>query len=241
MKKFPNQFPNPNWAAEDWEILLSKSGSSLSMAPDEIKNNKTLVLKAINKSSLAIEFASANLKDDLEVACSLIDSWEINCHSSPKSFIFLSDRIRSNQNFSKKALDKDLGVYRYLNKEFIVNPNFYLKVFSADNWNYLVFPGFSDNLDMNLFLNIDLSSLSFTRRIVIATEFFNLKPNLKEDGFYSDIFRISSALNSLNLEYWEICHCDELILFRDFPRKREKTYRDCKELGKNCPSCHPPF
>ena len=135
--------------------MLSKSGNSLSVAPDQIKENKSLVIKAIKKSSLAIEFASNDLKDDLEVAHALLDSWGENYHSTPKSFLYLSERIKSKEEIVEKAMRIDLGVYRFLRKEFLENPDYYLKVFSKENWADLTLPRADDNLDMNSFLKMD--------------------------------------------------------------------------------------
>ena len=222
--------------------MLSKSGNSLSVAPDQIKENKSLVIKAIKKSSLAIEFASNDLKDDLEVAHALLDSWGENYHSTPKSFLYLSERIKSKEEIVEKAMRIDLGVYRFLRKEFLENPDYYLKVFTKENWADLTLPRADDNLDMNSFLKMDLTSLSLVRRINIANLIFGLKQEpYKTNKSSSSIFLEARQIKVLNLKRWEINHCDEIIFWRNFPKKIEKIYKKCQKLGEKCISCNPPF
>ena len=239
-KKYLNSFTNQYLSKEEWGKLLSKTGNALSVAPDQIKENKSLVIKAIKRSSLSIEFASNDLKDDLEVAHALLDSWGENYHSTPKSFLYLSERIKSKEEIVEKAMRIDLGVYRFLKKEFLENPDYYLKVFLQENWADLTLPRADDNLDMNSFLKMDLTSLSLVRRINIADLIFGLTPH-RTNKISLSIFSEALTLKILNLNYWEINHYDEIIFWRDFPKKREKVYKKCQKLGEKCISCNPPF
>ena len=213
-------------------------GTALSEAPYSIKNNKSLVLLAIKKSSIAIKFASKKLKDDDEVANALIESYKHNYHFSPRSFTYLSERIKSDRAFIENAFNLNLGIYRYLNKEYIENSDYYLKVFQADNWATLTTPMPGDNLDKSMFLKMDLSSLSLVRRLKIAANIFDSLPNRLNKT--SNIFSMAMVLKCLNLKQWEINHIDEVIFWKDFPSKRKEIFNKCKRLGKVCFSCHPP-
>jgi hypothetical protein len=52
---------------EFWDKVVSKAGSALEYAPNNIINNKSIVLKAVNHDGMSLEFASDNLKVDTEV------------------------------------------------------------------------------------------------------------------------------------------------------------------------------
>lgn len=222
---------------EAWKEILSKNGNALSKAPKNIRSNKDLVIQAIKKSSLSIRFASSELRDDFLVADTLIDSWLSNYHATPKSFKYLSKRIKSCKRFSKKAFKRNLGVYLYLNQEFIQDPNFYLKIFKQKNWEYLV--GLNKPLRLkHPFLNLDsltkinLTTLDFIQRLKIAKKMID-----KE----KDIFIQASVLDLLDLKVWSINHYSELIIWQHLAHNDKRILRECKKLGENCLFCNPLF
>ncbi len=221
---------------EEWKEILSKKGNALAYSPSNVRNDRELVIEAIKKTSRSIRFASSTLRDDFLVANALIDSWSSNYLATPSSFQYLSARIKSSKEFSKKAFKQDTGVFPYLNEDFIRDPNFYLKVFKQDNWEYLTNLhkySLSKNPIFNIeaLLTIDLTSLRLQQRLTIVQKMIGLKEN---------ILVYAALLNCLKLETWQINHCEDLLFWQRFPQTQENIFKACKELGENCLLCHPP-
>ena len=221
---------------EEWKEILSKKGNALAYAPSYVRNDRELVTEAIKKTSCSIRFSSSTLRDDFLVANALIDSWSSNYHATPRSFQYLSSRIKSSKEFSKKAFKQDMGVFLYLNEDFIRDRNFYLKVFKQDNWEYLINLhkySLSKNPILNIesLLALDLTSLSLQRRLTFIQKMIGLKEN---------ILVYATLLNCLKLETWQINHCEDLLFWQRFPQTQENIFKACKELGENCLLCHPP-
>jgi len=221
---------------EEWKKILSKKGNALAYAPSKVRNDRELVIEAIKKTSRSIRFASSTLRDDFLIANALIDSWSSNFQATPRSFQYLSPRIKSSKEFSKKAFKQDMGVFLYLNEDFIRDPNFYLKVFKQDNWEYLIsIHKYSLSkhpiLNIESLLALDLTSLNLQQRLKIVQKMIGLKEN---------IFVYAALLNCLKLETWQINHCEDLLFWQHFPQTQENIFKACKERGEKCSLCHPP-
>ena len=222
---------------KEWMEILSKRGNCLSNAPGFIKNDRELVIKAIQKSSLSLAHASLELRDDNIIAHALIKSWSSNFHSSPRSFYFLSSRIKSDKQFSQEAFKKDPRVFLSLDKKFIHDPDFYLKVFKRDDWGYLI-GLYEKNLFDHPFLNlkslskIDLSSLNLAQRLMI------LKSMRQQ---YQNVFLQVALFKELSIDTWETMHQEELIFWQHLPGNHKRVRKACKKEGKNCLRCYPPF
>jgi len=222
---------------KEWMEILYKRGNCLSNAHSFIKNDRELDIKAIQKSSLSLAHASLELRDDNIIAHALIKSWPSNYHSSHRSFEYLSSRIKSDKQFSQEAFKIDPRVFLYLDKKFIHDPDFYLKVFKRDDWDFLI--GLYDiDLSHHSFLNlkilskIDLSSLNLVQRLTI------LRIMLEH---HQHVFFQAALFKELSIDTWEASHQEELIFWQHFPGNHERVKKACIKEGKNCLHCYPPI
>ena len=230
---------------KEWNEILSKRGSCLSNAPSFIKNDKELVIKAIQKSSLSIAHASLKLRDDSVIANALIKSWSTNYHSTPRSFKFLSSRIKSDKKFSQEAFKKDPRVFLFLDMKFIHDPDFYLKVFKLDNWEHILdLSSYRSTYIFNKQILNPFFTIGTLSKINIAsiTLHQRIKIYKRMEFYYNEnVFLQASILNCLKIDTWQFNHYRDLLYWQYFPSNIERIKQNCLMKGKNCLYCNPPF
>mgnify|MGYP002856423510 CR=1 FL=1 len=93
-----------------YETALDESGLYLEWASDEIKNDKTLVMKAVAQNPGALEFASDRLKADKDVLMQSVETvgWTV-CYAS--------DELRADKDVILKAVKNDGQALYYASKE----------------------------------------------------------------------------------------------------------------------------
>jgi len=92
---------------QDFDIVLAavrRAGMALQFASPELKDDFDIVLAAVTNSGTALQFASNRLRNDEKIALAAI---ETNHHS----FFHLSSILRINTNFVVQAVKKNLSVF----------------------------------------------------------------------------------------------------------------------------------
>jgi hypothetical protein len=77
--------------------------------PENLRNNKQVVLKAIETDESYINSISKLLKDDIDVAKKIMEK-------KPKEFENLSEKIRDNKNIALDAVKKDSSLYNFVSE-----------------------------------------------------------------------------------------------------------------------------
>lgn len=100
--------------------------------PEKLRNNKEVVLKAIETDATYIDSISKELKDDIDVAKKIMEK-------KPKYFENLSERIRDNKDIALKAVKTDASFYKFLSErlkidEDILNATDFEDIFPEPNF-----------------------------------------------------------------------------------------------------------
>lgn len=87
--------------------LVKKNGQSLQNLNDELRNNKEIVLAAINQYCYALRFASEQIKSDQEVVFSAVNQ-------NPLSLQYASEKLLNDRQFIKMVVKKDGMALQYV-------------------------------------------------------------------------------------------------------------------------------
>lgn len=108
----------------------NEGAKNLKFASDRLKNDKQMVLLAVNRNGFALEFASTELKNDKEVVLAAIKSFD-NRIPNPDALQYASDEIKNNKEIVLEAMKRHKGVLQYastdlqqeLKEEVVVSPS----------------------------------------------------------------------------------------------------------------------
>lgn len=81
--------------------------STVRILPEDLRNNKDVVLKAIETDKSYINSISHSLKNDIDVAKKIMEK-------NPKEFENLSEKIRDNKNIALDAVKRDASLYNFV-------------------------------------------------------------------------------------------------------------------------------
>ena len=98
--------------------------STVRVLPEDLRNNKEVVLKAIETDPSYINSISKSLKDDIDVAKKIIEK-------KPKEFENLSETIRDNKEIALNAVKTDASLYNFLSDRLKIDED----ILNATNFN----------------------------------------------------------------------------------------------------------
>jgi len=88
--------------------------STVRILPEDLRNNKEVVLKAIETDESYINSISKSLKDDIDVARKIIEK-------KPKDFQILSEKMRDNKDLAIKAIKSDASLYNFVSERLKID------------------------------------------------------------------------------------------------------------------------
>ena len=88
--------------------------SIVRVLPEDLRNNKEVVLKAIETDPTYINFISKELKDDIDIAKKIMEK-------KPKEFENLSERIKDNKDIALKAVKNDASLYNFVSERLKID------------------------------------------------------------------------------------------------------------------------
>ncbi len=207
---------------------IKKDGLSLKNAPLSFRDNQDIVLLAVRKNSLAIQYASDRLKDNINVAKELVfgdiealkfisprlrDNEEFMIFAvknNGSAIMYASDRLKNNYNVVKNAVFKSGSMIEYVSSNYKDNEEIALIAIKNSIYSYRLI---SDRLkhDLNFNVKAVLSRpelISYISRSWLKNEQFLSK--LKDNGFNvseyeADLKEPDENEQILEKLYLEIC------------------------------------
>lgn len=104
---------------------LALCGSILEFAPQVWKNNRELVLQAVQTKGRALQYASETLKNDKELALAAIET-------HPENFKYISKSLQSDKDILNAIQKKPFIAYRHWPRYLQKDKNLFLKIVSDD-------------------------------------------------------------------------------------------------------------
>lgn len=239
-------------------VIASNKGDFLLEAANKIKDNRELMLFAVNCRGTNLMFASDRLKDDKEVVLAAItENW--------LALGFASDRMKGNLEILTVAILKNSAAIRFANKSLLNERDWARLSLMANGTNLANFPQFSEDemlaklaleknelayaylgqglkknyeflkgvIDENykVFFQLD-PDIAKSERLVIATWRSICAAYVKEHGPF-----LSAITNPRVLKYWEEYKQTEnppsFSRFPDYFEKRlRREYKEKEEANK---------
>ena len=146
-------------------------------ASDRLRNNKPLVLKALERSGLVLQSFSDRLRNNKEVVSKAY-------HKAPSSFKYASKKLKCNKKFLNQLFNFSPSlIFNNCHYSIRKHPDVYLPVLESH-------PSACWRFSPNVLLKLDFSSLPLKNREVIFESF---QKRTKE----KDIFVLANAKNIL--------------------------------------------
>lgn len=95
--------------------IVSIDANNLQYASHRLKNNKEIVLNALDKDGLTLRFVSEKLKDNKNIVLYAIKNEQSNT-SCPQAFQYASERLKNDKSFVAQALAKDSNIIDYVSE-----------------------------------------------------------------------------------------------------------------------------
>jgi len=185
-----------------------EDGMKLEECSAELRNNKDVVIKAVENREKAMMFVSEELKCDEEVIESALVRYTtlrseegiafsflpekikddekmalISISIFDGAFRYFSDRLKNDEDFLARAAAKNDGILRYLDSKYLKDENFINKVLDVHpSYRLIHTKTFAKNLDASLLDNENMMKVIFEK--AGYENFKYLSERLKEDKDY---------------------------------------------------------